>query len=197
MTRMQAAVFLDRDGTLNEEVGYIRNLADLRLVPGAGRAVARLNAAGVPVILVTNQSGPARGYYPERHVQALHERLQELLLEEGAILDDLFYCPHLPVSEGGTVPPYATDCACRKPATGMIDEACGRWPIDRARSYMVGDKASDVEFGRNAGTRTVLLRSGYGERVLAGTYQHRVEADHIAADLPAAIDWIMADLGLA
>lgn len=194
---MKAAVFLDRDGTINEEVGYIRALPDLRLVPGAGRAISRLNAAGVPAILVTNQSGPARGYYPESHVQALHERLQELLLEDGAILDDLFYCPHLPPEEGGTVAPYAASCACRKPGTGMVDEACARWGIDPVQSYVVGDKASDVELGQACGARTVLLLSGYGERVLAGTYQHPVQADHVAADLPSAIDWILADMGLA
>ncbi|MEB3299974.1 MAG: HAD family hydrolase [Candidatus Sericytochromatia bacterium] len=193
---MTAAVFLDRDGTINQEVGYIRSLPDLRLMPGAGRAISRLNAAGIPVILVTNQSGPARGYYPEAHVQALHERLQELLLEEGAILDDLYYCPHLPPEEGGTVSPYAVTCLCRKPGTGMVDDACARWNLDPRASYVVGDKASDVELGKACGARTVLLLSGYGERVLAGTYQHPVQADHVAADLPAAIDWILSDMRL-
>lgn len=191
---MRPAVFLDRDGTINEEVGYIRDLADMRLIPGAGEAIRRLNEASIPVILVTNQSGPARGYYDEGWVNNLHERLQELLLEEGAILDAVEYCPHLPPEEGGKVPPYATRCDCRKPGTLMLDRAAERLAIDPRLSYVVGDKATDVELGHNAGSRSILLQTGYGDRVLTGEYQWKVRPDHVAAHLAAAVDWILLDL---
>lgn len=185
------AVFLDRDGTINEEVGYIYNLADLCLIPGAAEAIRRLNAAGVLAVLTTNQSGPARSYYPESHVQALNQRLVDLLLDEGALLDDLYYCPHHPE---GSDPRYALVCDCRKPGTRMVEEAASKHEVDLASSYVVGDKATDVELGQNAGCRTVLLTSGYGERVLAGDYQWKVEPDHVAPDLLRAVDWILQDL---
>ncbi len=185
------AVFLDRDGTINVEAGYIRELENLALMPGAGAAIRRLNMRGVPVILATNQSGPARGYYPESWVHALHERLVSLLAADGAHLDDLFYCPHLP---DGTVPEYAQACSCRKPEPGMLEEAATKHGIDLARSYMIGDKATDVEVGQRVGARTVLLRSGYGEQVLDGSYQWTVQADHVADTLVEAIDWVLADM---
>jgi D-glycero-D-manno-heptose 1,7-bisphosphate phosphatase len=188
------AVFLDRDGTINQEAGYIQDLANLRLIQGAAGAIARLNQRGVPVILATNQSGPARGYYPEAWVHALHQKLAELLAQEGAHLDDVFYCPHLPAAEGGMVEPYARDCDCRKPETGMLDAASSKHHVDLKRSYMIGDKATDVEVGQRAGCRSVLLRSGYGERVLAGDYQWPVKPDHVADTLVDAIDWVLAEL---
>jgi D-glycero-D-manno-heptose 1,7-bisphosphate phosphatase len=191
MNEKRPAVFLDRDGTINEEVGYIYDAQDLRLIPGAADAIRRLNEAGIMAILVTNQSGPARGYYPESHIGTLHQRLNDLLLDEGALLDDLFYCPHLP---DGTDPRYAIACNCRKPGTQMVDEAVAKHPVDLARSYVVGDKATDVELGHNAGCRTVLLQTGYGDRVLSGEYQWKVEPTHVAPDLSAAVDWILADL---
>ncbi|HEY9855022.1 MAG TPA: HAD family hydrolase [Stenomitos sp.] len=185
------AVFLDRDGTINEEAGYIHDAQKLVLIPGAAEAIRRLNEAGVLAILVTNQSGPARGYYPESHIGTLHQRLTDLLFDEGAFLDDLYYCPHLP---DGTDPRYSFPCACRKPATGMIDQACQKNDIDLEHSYMVGDKATDVEVGHNAGCRSVLLTSGYGERVLKGEYQWQVEPEHVAPTLLSAVEWILADL---
>jgi D-glycero-D-manno-heptose 1,7-bisphosphate phosphatase len=188
------AVFLDRDGTINVEAGYIHELENLVLMPGAGQAIRRLNMRGVPVILATNQSGPARGYYAESHIHALHERLVALLAAEGAHLDDLYYCPHLP---DGTVEAYTMACRCRKPEPQMLEDAAAKHGLDLTRSYMIGDKATDVEVGRAVGARTVLLRSGYGERVLDGSYQWTVEADHVADTLVDAIDWVIADIGAA
>jgi D-glycero-D-manno-heptose 1,7-bisphosphate phosphatase len=187
----RVAVFLDRDGTLNEEVGYIHDARNLNLIPGAGEAVRSLNQAGVLAILVTNQSGPARGYYPESHIHTLHERLNDLLMDEGAVLDDLYYCPHLP---DGTDPRYAIACQCRKPGTLLVDRAVEKHGIDLSRSYVVGDKATDVELGQAAGCRTVLLTSGFGERVLAGEYQWKVEPDFVAPTVLEATRWILADL---
>ena len=185
------AVFLDRDGTINEEVGYIYEPQDLRLIPGAAGAIHRLNEAGILAILTTNQSGPARGYYPESHIETLHQRLNDLLLEEGALLDALYYCPHLP---DGVNPRYAIPCQCRKPERGMIDQALAAHDIDLPRSYVIGDKATDVEFGHKVGCKSVLLLTGYGKQVLAGTYQWKVEPDFVATDLSAAIDWLLEDL---
>ena len=185
------AVFLDRDGTINVEAGYIHDLANLRLMPGAAAAIKRLNELGVPAILATNQSGPARGYYPETWVHTLNNRVAELLEAEGAHLDDMFYCPHLP---DGTVPEFTMACRCRKPETGMLDDAAAKHELDLAASYMIGDKSTDVEVGQRAGCRTVLLKSGFGERVLAGEYQWQVEPDFVADTLVEAIDWVVADL---
>ncbi len=189
----RAAVFLDRDGTINVEAGYIRDLQDLSLMPGAGQAVKRLNDAGIPVILATNQSGPARGYYPESWIHTLHDSLSALLHQCGAHLDAVYYCPHLP---DGTVPEYSLACQCRKPEPGMLNEAAQRHGLNLAESYMVGDKSTDVEVGQRVGSKTILLRSGYGERVLSGEYQWKVTPDFVAPTLVEAVDWILADLAL-
>ncbi|MEB3198749.1 MAG: HAD family hydrolase [Candidatus Sericytochromatia bacterium] len=185
------AVFLDRDGTINVEAGYIRELDNLRLAPGAAAAIKRLNEAGILAIVVTNQSGPARGYYAESWIDCLHERLVDLLKAEGAFLDDIFYCPHLP---DGIVPEYSFACACRKPEPGMLLAAADKFQLDPQFSYMIGDKATDVEVGQRVKSRTVLLRSGYGEQVLAGAYQWPCRPDHIADDLEAAIEWVFQDI---
>lgn len=185
------AVFLDRDGTINVEAGYIRDLANMHLMPGAAAAIRRLNELGVPAILATNQSGPARGYYDEAWVHTLNGRVCELLEAEGARLDDVFYCPHHPE---GTVPAFTQACRCRKPETGMLDDAAAKHGLDLAASYMIGDKATDVEVGQRAGCRTVLLRSGYGEQVIAGEYQWQVAADFVADTIVEAIDWVVADM---
>src|ERR1700733_12168403 len=141
---MRPVVFLDRDGTLNEEVGYIRVLEDLRLIEGAALAVKKLNQAHVAAVLVTNQTGAARGYYSEDHIQNLNNRLLRLLVEEQkATIDAVYYCPHLPEA---SVAAYAKSCACRKPEVGMVEQAYAEHPdFDRQQSFVVGDKATDVE----------------------------------------------------
>ena len=191
---MRPAVFLDRDGTINEEVGYIRNLADMRLIPGGGAAIRRLNQAEIPVVLVTNQSGPARGFYGEDWVKTLNDRLDELLLDEGAYLDEVRYCPHLPPDEGGVVPEFARVCDCRKPGTRLVREAADKHGLDLSHSFVVGDKATDVELGQKAGTRTILLETGYGNDVLAGRYQWQVRPDFVTRDLSAAVDIILEQM---
>lgn len=194
---MTIAFFLDRDGTLNVEKGYIRNVDDLELIPGVAQAIRQLNDAGVLAILTTNQTGAARGFYDLDHIHALNARLEKLLDEQaGARLDAVYYCPHL---GKGIVPEFAIDCSCRKPEPGMIDEALKRFPsIDRARSYVLGDKASDVAFGHKAGCKSVLLRTGYGERVLAGKYQNLQEQpeqpDYVFDDMPQAVSRILAEI---
>src|SRR5579885_2188111 len=168
----QPVVFLDRDGTLNVEAGYIRILENLVLIGGAGEAIRRLNDAGVAAVLVTNQSGAARGYYGEDHILALNKRLVNLLDREGAHLDDVYYCPHLP---DGVVEQYTCVCQCRKPAPGLVERAYSEHPqFDRNQSFVIGDKATDVELATNCGAKSVLVETGYGKQVLSGEYQWKV-----------------------
>lgn len=184
------ALFLDRDGTVNIESGYIRELDNLRLIPGAADVIRQCNQGQVPVVLVTNQSGPARGYYGEDWIHALHQRLQELLAAEGAHLDKVYYCPHLPADEG-SVPEYSRNCDCRKPEAGMLLQAAQELDLDLSQSFMIGDKATDVDVGKRVGAHTILLTSGYGEQVLAGTYQHQVEPDYVCASLAEAYQQVL------
>ncbi len=189
---MTIAVFLDRDGTLNVEKGYIRNVEDLELIPGVAQAVRRLNDAGFLAILASNQTGAARGFYDVAHIDALHERLAQLLQgQAGAHLDAVYYCPHL---GKGVVPELAVACTCRKPEPGMIQQAMARFPeIEIEKSYMLGDKASDVAFGYNVGCQSILLKTGYGERVLAGKYQVLEQQPHfVCADMPEAVELILS-----
>jgi D-glycero-D-manno-heptose 1,7-bisphosphate phosphatase len=166
---LRPAVFLDRDGTLNEDLGYVHRFEDFRWLPGAKDAIRRLNAAGVYVFVVTNQSGVARGMFGEDAVTALHARLREELHEIGAAIDDFRYCPHHPEVGIGA---YRQVCTCRKPAPGMILDLMAHWPVDRAVSVMAGDKAIDVEAGRAAGIAAELVESGeledFVDRLLRG-----------------------------
>jgi D,D-heptose 1,7-bisphosphate phosphatase len=182
------AVFLDRDGTINEEVGYLRNLEQLKLFPRSAEAIRRLNQRGIKVIVVTNQSGVARGYFGEDFVREVHGLLQEKLRTEEAYIDAFYYCPHHP-TEG--VGPYRQACACRKPEAGMLLQASRDLHINLSRSYMVGDMRKDVQAGRNAGTKGILVMTGYGTGEKADEDPH---PDYVAPDLPAAVEWILKDM---
>jgi D-glycero-D-manno-heptose 1,7-bisphosphate phosphatase len=150
MSQLVPAVFLDRDGTLMEEVGYCSDARDVRVYPGVSEALARLKQAGWKAFLITNQSGIGRGYFTEEQYQAVHA---ELLRQIGAgLIDAAYYAPEAP----------GTPSARRKPAPGMVLEAATAHGVDLARSFFIGDKAIDVECGRRAGTRTILVRTGYG-----------------------------------
>ena len=186
-------VFLDRDGTLNVEAGYIRQLEDLNLIEGAGLALRKLNEAGIVCVLTTNQTGACRGYYPEAHIVDLHKRLESLLALEGAHLDAIYYCPHLSAEEGGTVSPYNIKCSCRKPEPGMVERAFREiGDLSRQLAFVVGDKATDVELARNCGIKGVLVETGFGLDVQAGKYQWQVEPDYQARSIVEAADWIIA-----
>ncbi len=186
---MNKAVFLDRDGTVNEEVGYLRDLEKLALIPGAASAIRRLNEAGFTVVLVTNQSGVARGYFPETLVHEAHVRLESMLKQDGARIDAVYYCPHHPTAGNSH---YTRDCDCRKPRTGLLDRAVKDLGIDIAHSYMVGDKWSDVELGQRAGTSAVLVQSGFSHDDPGNKRPaHVKDPDFVARTLSEAADWII------
>ena len=190
---MKRAVFLDRDGTVNEEVGYLSDLGQLRLLPDAGAAVRRLNEAGFAVVLVTNQSGVARGYFTESFVNDTHDLLTRMLAAEGARLDGIYYCPHHPKAGNS---PLTTACDCRKPATGLLDRAARDLHIDLRGSYMVGDKWSDVELGQRAGCRAILVRTGFAHDDPGNSRPaHLRDPDHVAHDLAEAVDWVLRQGG--
>lgn len=194
---IRRAVFLDRDGVLNQEVGYIHQVEDLHLIPGVAQAVKRLNQAGLFCCLVSNQSGPARGYYPASHVDALHDRLCHLLqAEAGAKLDALYYCPSLSAPEGGIEPEYTRWSTWRKPNTGMLVAAAWEHDLDLSQSFMVGDKATDVDMAHNAGCVGILVQTGFGDRVLSGKYQHSTQPDFTATDLSIAVDWLLQQVAV-
>ena len=188
------AVFLDRDGVLNVEAGYIHQVEDLHLIPDVAKSVRLLNQQGIFCCLVSNQSGPARGYYSDSHVQALHHRLCQLLAEDGAKLDALYYCPYLSPPEGGKDPVYTRWSTWRKPNTGMLVAAAWEHDLDLSRSFMVGDKATDVDMAHNAGCVGILVQTGFGDRVLAGEYQHHTKPDYTAKNLAVAVEWILLQL---
>lgn len=191
------AVFLDRDGVLNIEAGYIHRVEDLHLLPGVALAVRQLNDRQLFCCLVSNQSGPARGYYPSSHVDALHQRLCHLLqVEAGASLDALYYCPYLSPPEGGVNPEFTRWSTGRKPNTGMLVAAAWEYDLDLSRSFMVGDKATDVDMAHNAGCVGILVKTGFGDRVLSGDYQHSSTPDYIAPDLAAAVEWILPQVSV-
>ena len=157
---MKRAVFIDRDGTINVERDYLYRTEEFEFIPGAAQAVRLLNEAGFLVIVVTNQSGVARGYYTEEDVHLLHRHISTLFEQAGSRVDAWFYCPHHPSGRGS----YALPCRCRKPQPGMLLEAARRFDIDLDSSIMIGDKLVDVEAGRAAGCRSILVRTGYGRR---------------------------------
>jgi len=157
MEMKRPAAFIDRDGTISEEVGYVNHPSRFRVFPYSAEAIRILNDNGWLAIVITNQAGVARGYFPEEMIASVHDRLKSDL--ENAQLDAIYYCAHHPsVGE----PPYRFDCDCRKPKTGLIDCAAKDFEIDLEASWMVGDRYSDVELARNAGFHYVFVLSGYG-----------------------------------
>jgi D-glycero-D-manno-heptose 1,7-bisphosphate phosphatase len=176
--RGRPAVFLDRDGTVSKEVGYLKDPDHLELIPGSAQAIARLRELGFAVVVATNQSGVGRGYFDMHLVEATNARLEELLAREGVHLDGIYVCPHHP-DDG---------CACRKPAPGMALQAQKDLGLDLDCSYVVGDRPSDIELGQGLGVRTVLVLTGYGRESM-----EQVQPDFVAEDLREAVEWIERD----
>ena len=186
------AVFLDRDGTINEEVGYLDSLDKFKLIPGAYEAIRLINESGMKAVVISNQAGVARGFFTEDFVKITNEHLQTVLRQEGAYIDNFYYCPHHPL-EG--IKPYRRVCNCRKPAPGMLLQAAHDLDIDLTRSYMVGDRFNDIEAGKEIGVRGILVKTGFGQELLQDDGPDKAtpenKPDFIAADILEAVRWIL------
>jgi D-glycero-D-manno-heptose 1,7-bisphosphate phosphatase len=177
MTTRRRFVLLDRDGTLNEERHYLSDPDQLEILAGVPAALRRLAAQGFGLVVVTNQSGVARGYFDIATLGRIHDRLQALLAAEGARLDGIYICPHGPDE----------DCACRKPLPGMVEQAARDFGFDPAQAFVVGDKAADIDLARAVGAKAILVRTGWGRKT---EQEGRCSPDVIVDDLAGAADWI-------
>ena len=187
MSGTRAAVFLDRDGTLIEDVGYLDDLSRIALYPWTIDALRGLSRAGLPLVVVTNQSGVARRYFSEAFVQETHRALDARLAEGGVRIDAYYYCPHHP---NGKLPDYARECDCRKPRPGLIDRAARELDLDPARSFVVGDKWGDVGLAQAVGARAVLVRTGTGA-IAERQPRAGLAAEVVVDNLAAAASWIL------
>jgi D-glycero-D-manno-heptose 1,7-bisphosphate phosphatase len=178
---MTWAVFLDRDGTVVEEVGYLHDPQQVVLIAGAAEAISLLNESAVPVLFIVNQAGIGRGYYTEDEMWATQRALEARLAEEGSRLDGFYFCPHHPES----------GCGCRKPQPGMLLRAAAELGINLRRSFVVGDKLSDLQAGRRAGCRDVLVQTGYGQEAQEACRAEGIDPAHVSRDLLDAVRWIL------
>lgn len=182
-------VFVDRDGTLIEERGYLAEPDGVRLLAGAASALARLREAGWAVVVLSNQSGVARGYFGLAAVERVHRRLRELLAEAGATIDGIYYCPHLPAAAGS---PFGGVCLCRKPYPGMAIEAASVLDLDLARAMVVGDKHDDMGLANQLGVPGVLVRTGFGrDSEFRLGRPGAPKAAMVVPNLETAVDWIL------
>lgn len=177
------AVFIDRDGTLNEQMGYINHVTRFVLLPGAAEAIRLLNRNGYLAIVVSNQSGVARGYFPLELVEEVHAHMRALLLnKEDALLDGILFCPHSP----------SAGCNCRKPRTGLIENACEGFDIDMSNSYVIGDRSTDIEMAVRANLKGILVETGYGLGEINHVLPHKAaKPAYVAKDLLHAVRWIL------
>lgn len=188
MSTLKPAVFIDRDGTMIEDAGYMASADLLRWYPWTIDAIRLLNRAGYLVIVVTNQGGIGLGHTTEAFVRETHDAMTKTLDESGARVNGWLYCPHHP---DAIIPALAIDCACRKPARGMIDAALKDHSIDLTKSFTIGDKATDVALGTGVGARGILVKTGYGEAQLQKSGGTMPGAAHVADDLMSAVSWIL------
>jgi D-glycero-D-manno-heptose 1,7-bisphosphate phosphatase len=191
VTDERMAVFFDRDGTLIEEVGYLRTPDEVRLIPGAAEAVRRLNDRRITTCVISNQSGIARGLLTEADLLQIHKRLQRDLAGAGAHLDRIYYCPHHP-TEGR--PPYNIECSCRKPGIGMLQRAAEELPISLAQSFVIGDKTLDIEAGARAGTKNILVLTGYGKTSAEECHRKGLRPEFTGPTVVEAVEFIMQHL---
>jgi D-glycero-D-manno-heptose 1,7-bisphosphate phosphatase len=191
-SKLRPAIFLDRDGTVTDEVGYINHASRAKIYPFAAEAMRMLKSTGFPVIIVTNQSGVGRGYFTEEIVGQVHRMVQDHLEAAGTSIDAYYHCPHHPAA---VVEKYRQECRCRKPGTGMPEAAAEKFGIDLSRSWVVGDTYRDMQMGFAIGARTILLMTGYGR----GEYEYRRGEwprlpDLIAENLREAAKLILQEL---
>ena len=186
--RQPHCLFLDRDGVIIEDVHFLAEPSQIRIIPGVPEAIARVNALGWPVVVTTNQAGVARGFFSESQVTVVHHHLEKLLSRFGARIDAWYYCPHHPVEGIGA---FKLACACRKPLPGMLISAARDLSLSLADGWMVGDKLTDLEAGARAGCRTILVRTGYGSTEEAKLEPGCLNCAGVADALPDAIEAIL------
>lgn len=186
---MRQAIFFDRDGTLLVETGYLSHPSLVRPYHFTAEALRLAKEAGFFLVVVTNQSGIARGFIKEDELEAIHERMNRLLAEDGAAVDAIYYCPHHPM---GMLHEYCAHCECRKPDTGMGQKAITQHGIDPARSYVIGDKVTDFLFGRNLGATPCLVRTGYGDSESERLIQLGLEEADVFDNVLEATKYIVA-----
>ncbi len=186
---MKRAVFLDRDGTINTDVEYLNSPSQLEIIDGAPNAIKSLNEAGFCVVVVTNQSGIARGLIDEDSIPEIHDAMVRMLGQKGAFIDGFYYCPHHPE---GIVEKYRCVCRCRKPEPGLVLRAAADFNIDLCQSYVVGDKVSDIQLAHNAGSIGIMVLTGHGRSEMT-SYPETVSRPHkVCRDLSAAASWILS-----
>jgi D-glycero-D-manno-heptose 1,7-bisphosphate phosphatase len=183
----QTGIFLDRDGTINNEVEFLRTSDQLKLIPRSADAIAELNELGFKIFILTNQSGIARGILTENDLHRIHTKLLQLLEEQNAHIDKIYYCPHHPE---GSIEKYTKACECRKPKPGMYRAAAKEYNIDLSRSFVIGDKMIDIQAGNNCGAHTILVLTGYGKTELEDCRRNGVKIDYIAKDLYEAVQFV-------
>jgi len=186
--KKRKAVFLDRDGTINEEAGYPGDISLVRIFPWSFEAVRKINRAGFLAVVVTNQSGIARGFFREEALRQVHEEMKLAFENRDAYLDGIFYCPHFRPS---VLPEYDIDCSCRKPNPGMAYAAAEKLDIDLTSSYVVGDKTDDVLFGMNIQAKPILVLTGFGRETLEKLREQKIPPAFIAGNVLDAVDWIL------
>ena len=186
---MKPAVFIDRDGTINEQRGYINHISRFILLPGVGHAIYHLNKNDYLVVITSNQSGVARGYFPVELVHETHELMKRELVKDNAHVDGVYFCPHHP---NGVVSGYKKRCTCRKPGTGLIEKAKSDLKIDMDRSFVIGDRWIDIEFAYNASLPGILVLTGYGRGDLEYVISRKkTKPLFVAEDLPKAVAWLL------
>lgn len=183
MIMTNRAVFFDRDGVINQEIGYLDSPAKVKIIPGVEKAIKFLNENNFKVVVITNQSGIARGYFSENTLNEINDFIESELAKEHAKIDAIYYCPHHPDD----------NCQCRKPKIGMIKKAEIELDIDLARSYLIGDKITDIETGVKAKLKNILLLTGYGKEEKEKLKDLDIEVDYIAQDSLSAIEWILKE----
>jgi D-glycero-D-manno-heptose 1,7-bisphosphate phosphatase len=182
------AVFVDRDGTINEQMGYINHPSRFVILPGVPEAIGLLNRSDYLVIVVSNQSGVARGYFPIDLVHEVHDLLNTTLSEKDCAVDGIFFCPHHTL---GIIPEYRRECDCRKPKTGLVEQARKAFDIDMSNSYVVGDRYLDIELAFRLNLKGILVETGYGRGEIKHILPGKQQPTYIAKDLLHAAKWIV------
>jgi|Deesub1362B_J571_1020462.scaffolds.fasta_scaffold01324_7 D-glycero-D-manno-heptose 1,7-bisphosphate phosphatase len=186
------AVFLDRDGTINEDVGYPSHFEQIKIFPYSFEAIRKINKAGLLAIVVTNQSGITRGFFTEKDLLEIHKRMADIFARHGAHFDAIYYCPHYCPSSNMSNSPLV--CKCRKPLPGMAERAAKEFNIDLKKSYMVGDKVDDILFGLNIGAKAILVLTGFGKSTHFHLKELKIKPSYIANNLLDAVNWILNDI---